>query len=89
MAIDELGLSLLSRQERLSEEERERRRKERKRARREELMGKAAGIGLNIGNRILAEKTNDFINSEQVFNQRIKYKTATNHAERIKDQEKL
>ena len=89
MAIDELGLSLLARQERLSEEERERRRKERKRARREELMGKAAGIGLNIGNRILAEKTNDFLNSEQVFNQRIKYKTATNHAERIQDQEKL
>jgi hypothetical protein len=89
MAIDELALSLLSRQERLSEEERERRRKERRRARREDLLGKAAGIGLNIGNRILAEKTNDFLNSEQVFNQRIKYKTATNYTERIKDQEKL
>ena len=78
-SIDELGLSLLSRQERLSEEERERRRKERKRAKREELWGTAANIGVDIGNKILAEKANDFLNSEEIWKRRVNLKNATNN----------
>ena len=81
MAIDELGLSLLARQERLSEEERERRRKMRKRERRQELLGKAAGIGIDIGNRVLAEKANDFLNSEEMWQRRVNLKNATNNVD--------
>jgi hypothetical protein len=89
MSIDELGMSLLAKQDKRREESIRRDRKFHKRARRTQLFGAAANIAVNIGNKVLAQKAEDFLNSEQVYNQKIKYKNATNSAERIKSQEQI
>ena len=64
MAIDELAQSLLARQDRQREEDWERQRKARKRARREQLLSAAGGIAVNIGNRVLAQKSQDFMDRD-------------------------
>ena len=76
MSIDELAQSLLARQDKQREEDWERQRKARKRARREQLLGAAGGIAVNIGNRVLAQKSQDFMDREFDMASRAKYKQA-------------
>ena len=80
MAIEDLGISLLDRQERLTEEERrrreEQRKKNRRRARREALTSAAVQGGVKIGNAILAERADNFFDKEWDMASRAKYKAA-------------
>ena len=80
MAIEDLGISLLDRQERLTEEERrrreEQRKKNRRRARREALTSVAVQGGVKIGNAILAERADNFFDKEWDMASRAKYKAA-------------
>ncbi|SVC27715.1 uncharacterized protein METZ01_LOCUS280569, partial [marine metagenome] len=74
MSIDELGLSLLARQDKQREDDLERQRKARKRARREQLLGAAGGIAVNIGNKVLAQRAQEFMDKEFDMSSRAKYK---------------
>jgi len=76
MSIDELGLSLLARQDKQREDDLERQRKARKRARREQLLSAAGGIAVNIGNKVLAQRSQDFMDKEFDMASRAKYKQA-------------
>lgn len=80
MAIEDLGISLLDRQERLTEEERrrreERRQKDRRAKRREALTGLAIQGGVKIGNAVLAERSDNFFDKEWDMASRAKYKAA-------------
>tara|TARA_R110000824_G_scaffold117409_1_gene269348 strand:+ start:6193 stop:7665 length:1473 start_codon:yes stop_codon:yes gene_type:complete len=88
MSIDDLGMSLLAQKDEQREDSRRRARKQEKRVRRTQLIGAVGGIAINIGNKVLAEKTNDFMNSEQVFNERIKIKVAARNAGIVTAREK-
>ena len=76
MSIQELGQSLLARQERLSEEARERKRKREKKQKRTEMLAQTLKFGETVGNRILEERTVNFLNNEPNLQHKLAVKRA-------------
>ena len=80
MAIEDLGISLLDRQDRIRDENIERmelaRQKARRARRRQELIGVGIQGGIKVANAVLAERSDNFINKEWDMASRAKYKAA-------------
>jgi hypothetical protein len=89
MSIDELGMSLLAKQDKRREESIRRDRKFHKRARRTQLFGAATNIAINIGNKVLAQKAEDFMGNEAAMASKAKYKQAVEAAALVKKQREL
>lgn len=86
MAIEEFGESLLAQQRGQMREQRKRIEKAQKQGQLIDL----ATMGVKIGNKFLAEKTNNFLNSEAILAEKAQYRSAANNANALfKEQEAI
>ena len=76
MAIEQYGESILAGVRSRQEQDRKRREKEQLQA---ALTGLGVTIGYRVGNQVLANSMNNFLNNEEVFAAKAQYKSALNN----------